>query len=366
MTLGCLAGVEYKGKILFSPMYSNGLFELDMYTRTVRLVRIVENEKCVAALYRKAILYKSEAWFVPQKGEFIICVNLETYEIKYINLEYATKYSESGKFPYYYTFIDAVIVNDKYLVCVPIGIDSIMLINMETHEVCSVKDISNPNLDKVHTSFLSDEKLCVISQNGLLDKEIEIESKESFTKEWEFDSKRFSSGLSYKNELFLIPNNSSGEKPITLGKINLLTKEILYYPLPDTTYGYYGGLVGEGFLLLFPDNGSRILRFDLSDEQFYFIDYPEEIRNKVTGDKTIIRAIDSKSRILVSMPVEGYILEFDTNGDIKDYFNVAVMQDEEKNSIIEASREKGENISGLITESISLMLSDFLYILSYK
>lgn len=362
MKLGCLAGVEYKGKIVFSPMYSNGLFELDTTTGMTRLIKIVKKELNVQALYRKAVLHNGEAWFIPQKGNNILKINLETYELQYLKVDYNVKFDTSGNYPYYYMFIDCSVILDKYLVCVPSGIDAVVIIDMDSNKMISVPNIANPNIDKVHTAFFTNENINIISEKGKLDKRINMADYSVEPADWEFDSSYFSSAIKFKDYLYLIPNRKDGE--LKLAKMNLMTKSIEYYQLPRTEDGYYGGVIWDKWLMMFPDNGARILRFDLHNSSFKFINYPVEIRKYITGDKTIVRLIDSNDKLFVSLCVEGFVLEFDKSGEITDYYDVIDMNDEERNKIFENDNRVNNEI--FTKEGEPLSLADYIYMISLK
>lgn len=364
MKLGCLAGVEYKNKVIFSPMYTNGIFELNLSSGEVRLIKMLEKEGASGALFRKAVIYKNEAWFIPQKSNYIVCMDVESYKISYIPLQYRTKYNTSSDYPYYYAFIDCIIIREMYLVCVPSGIDSVIIINLETHEQRVVYGISNPEIDKVHSAVMIDDELYLISQNGTSDCVIALDGNYARKINLSFDHQKYSSLICNKNNIFLIPNNQSCDKQNHLCVYNYETKRKSYFNLPSSGESYYGGIAEEQFVLLFPYNGTKILKFDIYNSCFTFINYPEQIATCFMSGRTIAIPIHSCSRVLVSLPIEGYILEFNSVGEITNYYDVRIMNKNDSNTFIREYKHKNRNGGAIFSEFEPFMVEDFLQILS--
>lgn len=50
----------------------------------IKYIKSFSKEKPCFAIHKTAFLYKNEACFIPQHGEYIAVVNLETFEIDYL------------------------------------------------------------------------------------------------------------------------------------------------------------------------------------------------------------------------------------------------------------------------------------------
>ena len=184
MNLSCMAGVEFENKILFTSRYMNGLFELDLATGLISLVSIIKGEIPQYNLYRKAFLHNKEAWFIPQRGEQILCVNLETYDISYYRPGFNTKYEENVDYPYWFAYIDGVIVEDRFLFCIPSGYDALQIIDMQEHELFPVYGINNPYNDIIYSAYVRNGEAHLLSKKGTSDVIVKCDGRVSGSKDW--------------------------------------------------------------------------------------------------------------------------------------------------------------------------------------
>ena len=364
MKIGCMSGVEYNGKVVFSSLYTNGLFELDTDSRRVRLICVLDKEKFEQSLYRRAFLYKNEAWFLPQRGKYILNINLDTYDVKYFDLIYSQKYEESPNYPYYFSFIDGRIVNGNKLVCIPSGIDSIILIDMDLHTLSKIEDISCPPKDMVHTVYESEESLFVLSKEGNLDICVNLATLETKRISSEFGDKCFSSSILYGNTIYLIPDVMPNERKAYLGCMDLMTSKTDYYLMNKANSFYYGGIAYDKGIILFPNNATILIRFLHDEKSFEEIDYPKEIKEIVSRKKITIRPIDSVNRKMASLIYEGYIIEFDQDGNITDYYNIEKATEKDILELLSMNQAKGNNIvkecGDLLYEDSPFSINDFM------
>lgn len=340
MKLGCMAGVEYKDKIIFSSTYINGLFEMDMHTRKVRFIQVIDGEVWEAHLFRKAFLFGNEAWFIPQRGNHVICINLDTYYIEYFELKYEKKFEEHKEYPYYYAYIDGLVVNERYLYCIPNGLDSLLVIDMQNHNISSIKEINNPEKDLIYGAFFYQEKVNLLSQKGKLNKRIYIESKKVEKGNWQFDSNNFLSSIQNGTDLYLIPAYMKSRQSRKMAKIDLYSGEVTYIKLPDISEEYYGGIFIKDSLILLPDYGVNFIKMDNERKIFEKVKYPLELKNRLKCHNNTARAIASMGRKLISFIHSGYILEFNENGNIINYFETGELGDVEVQKLIKNYREK--------------------------
>lgn len=138
MNLGFFAGVEYNNKIYFSACQYNGLFEMDLMTKRVRVVGLFEKEKLKRRLHRAAFLYKNFAWFIPQEGEYIAKVNLENMVISYFEFSVAKKNENVNNG--YHAFVCGKKFGDKKLCLIPRDVDTVVVVDMETNEIEELYD----------------------------------------------------------------------------------------------------------------------------------------------------------------------------------------------------------------------------------
>ena len=368
MKIGCMAGVEYKGKIIFVSTYVNGLFELDTENKNVRLIAVLEKERNERALFRRALIFKNEAWFIPQKGEHIICVNLDTYDMTYYSMNYTKKYQVSSEYPYFYSYIDAKIIDDDILVCIPSGLDAIQLINLNSHKFDYIEDVSQPTKDRIHSVFIFDGKLNVLSEKGILDVLINLETKEKVKANWKLTEYHFLSSVEKGDDLYLLPTVNESNT-MYLGRINMKTGKTEFYDIPWQENGYYSGFSCGDNVICFPDytKNKNIIRYCVSGKKFCEVKYPEEVVNKIKGENVSVRCIDSKSGFYATLMYNDLIVEFNTEGEIINCFDIGSVVEEDSKRIIENSKKNGiyNGILSdeLLSEGEPFYLKDFLMII---
>lgn len=334
MKLGCMAGVEYKDKIIFSSTYINGLFELDLNTRKVKFIKTIEGEACEAHLFRKAFLFGEEAWFIPQRANHVICVDLNTYDIEYFELQYNRKFEESKEYLYYYAYIDGLIVNERYLYCIPNGLDSLLVVDMLEHHVSSINVFNDPEKDLMYGAYFYQESVHLLSQKGLLDKIIRVEKNDIEEKKWKFDSTGFLSLVQSGTDLYLIPAYLKAEKTRKLAKVDLVSGEGVYIEMPNISEECYGGVILNDCLLLLPDYGMNFIKVNFEKRTFESVLYPDAVKDKLKNCNNAARIIASERKVLISLSHSCCILEFDKEGNILNYFDVSKLEYDEEQKVI--------------------------------
>jgi hypothetical protein len=142
MKVTCFAGVEYKGKIIFSSFYFNGLCEMDIVTGNIDVVKLFEKEKMISRLHRHAFLYGNEAWFIPQEGKYIACVNLDTGDVMYYDVP--CKYENPNRIKAVYTkYWYGVVFDRRYVCLIPKDVDTLSVIDMKEHRIIPLYQIKH-------------------------------------------------------------------------------------------------------------------------------------------------------------------------------------------------------------------------------
>lgn len=145
--LGFTAGIIYNGKIYFSASMSNGLYEMDMATGEASLKCIFGREKMQSFLHRNAFIFENHAWFIPQRGNYITKVNLDTFNMEYFDYPHNDC---SGKD--YFAFIISKRKGNK-IYLLPRSINEFTVIDMSTDEVVHIPNIVHPQ-DEMAIDFV--------------------------------------------------------------------------------------------------------------------------------------------------------------------------------------------------------------------
>lgn len=254
-------GVEYKGRMYLSALDRNELFQCDLENNELQYIASFENEDDKEYLYRTAILYQNEAWFIPNQADNIAIVNLDTYEIQYIPLQYNWINDVV-----LLKCISAGIYREHYLYVVPYDIDAVSLINMQTKELEVVNGVSAKNNAYMGAYFNNGFLYCIPWTAKYIWK-INVESKDTQKLKWEYEEKQFSDVIvdEQSNEIWLIPTNLNSlvrldqncnlvdEQPLEILNAKEVSREIK---------SYYGKMI-ENRIFIFPFNGNKVYAYDI-------------------------------------------------------------------------------------------------------
>lgn len=263
-------GVEFNGKLYIASSQNNELFEYDCKTEQLRYITCFEKEKDVAYLYRIAIIYKEEAWFIPQLADNIAIVNLNTFKINYIPLNY--KWLDD---PVTLKCTAAGIYKEHYLYIIPYDIDSVMLIDMDTKNIRVLDIMKNHNEKYCDAYYYNDYLYCIpwMAEDIL---KINVETGETQQLEWKFGKKQYSQTVvDYeKAEVWFTPAGA-----INIVKLDLVKNEWFSFPflksIENDIENYYGEIIGNK-VFMFPFCSKKITAVNKNDLSICSYEYETE------------------------------------------------------------------------------------------
>lgn len=169
------AGVEYDHKLILSSIGINGLWVYDLISHKIIAYRKFEREEKSYAIHRKAFLYRDEAWFIPQNGNYIAIVNLINYEISYMELQYQ-RLNKKGIDLLNAKTYDGGIIEEQMLYMVPSGIGTLNVIDMKEKKIRKCWDIDTGDNVLTH-GFYWKKSIYLYFADSLKMKKIDIETE---------------------------------------------------------------------------------------------------------------------------------------------------------------------------------------------
>lgn len=364
------AGVEYNGKIYASAIHVNGLFQLDLYTHEViRICKFTEEESCYA-IHRKAFLYEHEAWFVPQNGKYIAVVNLDSFEIEYLNpiFNKINKCAVSRTNAMYYS---GEIIEDRYLYLVPANVDTLLLIDLKTKELYPYYNVQEGDEYFLYGIYIEGYVyLFPINKNRIIEINLRTDERKQYT--WKDSAFVYKQVIYFNEKLWFSPFDSKNILIFDLVKKGLESIPLGEFYNPKFTYDEIA--VEEDNIFFIPFQADKILKYNINKGEFSEI-YLERklLENGVNGftriyskDRTILTSY-SNSVILIydkycetfqkiKIRIKKNMLEFDEflRGDIYEeklmgmnYYvlNIPLKQNVENNK----NATVGEKILGVIS-----------------
>lgn len=146
------AGVKYNGMYYLTAIHLNALFMYDEKKDKLVFLTNFQKEKKREYLYLKAFLYKNEAWFIPHRAEHIAVVNLDTYFISYIPVNYRKCYNHEG-----IKYINFLYFNEKFLCLIPWAVDTMMIVDLQNKNTLLYNDIVDQRRNYQNAIFLNDK-----------------------------------------------------------------------------------------------------------------------------------------------------------------------------------------------------------------
>lgn len=301
MKLNFFAGVEYQSRIYFSDFNSlNGLFSLDIENHAIRFLKLFEKEKLIPRLHRTAFLYKNEAWFIPQRAEYIANVNMETLEIKYYKTPFCNIniYAED-----LCKYITGHIFGGKYLCLIPYDIDTALIINMETHEMYPFFGAINKE-ETITDGVVIKDNLYLFPMKGKFVIKINLKTKKKEKLEWDFKEGAFGTAQIYDEKLWFSPVS---EKYILC--VDIITGEKRKIMIPQLNDEYRGMLQTIDKIIVLPYQAKNFLVIDKRtyDTNLYL---PEEKENFWISPNNV-SPVASKEKKIIGMGLAEYILLWD-------------------------------------------------------
>ena len=181
--------------------------------------------------------------------------------------------------------------------------------------------------------------------------------------EGNLDSTGYLSVVQSGINLYLIPGGVGTEKTKRLARIDLTSGIINYIDMSDASEEYYGGILVRDCLLLLPDSGTDILKMDIKNGISEKVAYPKELENYFKNCDNTARIIASRKKKLISLIHTGFIIEFDEEGDIINYYDVSKGEHEEVQKVILEYKKKNIKCPPIIMkEDEDLFLSEYIQV----
>lgn len=305
MKLNFFAGVMYNNQIFFSDFNNiNGLFSLNIKSQKVSFLRLFEKEKLSNKLHRAAFLYKSEAWFIPQKAKYIANINLKTLNITYYDIPYHNKNEIDND---YCAYIKGHIVQERYLYLIPYNIDTVLIIDMEDHKLYPFYDVINLETELIADGLIIEDKLLLFPWEGKYYTSVDLKTNERCKNVWPFREGAFCSAHYIDKKIWFSPIKENYILCIDMG-----TGKSDKLLLPNTENQYCDMMQVDDKLIFFPYQTSNFLIVNLRtfDMQIELVKSEEEIFSK---SPNVISQINAKEGGILTMGLIGCVLMWEKN-----------------------------------------------------
>lgn len=296
------AGVEYKGKIYASTIGINGLFELDLETKTIEYIKRFSKEKACFAIHRCAFLYGKEAWFIPQNGKYISVVNLDTMEIEYLKPPYR-RINEDSVSRINAVYYSGNIIKGRFLYLIPANIDAMLLIDLETKKMYPYYDVSKQEDYHAYGEY---ENGCIylFPFNGNRILEVELRTNRRRKLPWRYPVDKYGEIVKCNNKFWFAPLNADH---ILVLDLQTGEKEKIHLNEYYSVDCLYEQIICLGStMLLVPFQADKILMLDVKSKQLSATYLSDDLLNqgkngftKIYSENNIILASYSKNVVLI-------------------------------------------------------------------
>lgn len=299
--LSFYAGVEYNNKLYFSTYNHNGLYEMDLIEKKIKLITVFK-EKQMAMIHRAAFLYKNNAWFIPQCGEYIAKVDLDTLEIKYFKYSYLLKDENSKSI--YHAFIWGKKVG-KFLYLIPRSIDTLVVINMETDEIREIHSVINPQQEITMDGLVEQDAVFIFFRKAGYYRKIDLKTGNIF--DYDFGV-GVCSVTGHKDNLWILTEESKA-----LIKYDIKKRQINKKIELEGIEQYLGTVENDDKVIFLPFKADSYLCLDMESEKAF----AEEVKDiKMAEYYNKLTVIDSDKRKLVTLGGLACIAEIYPDGQI--------------------------------------------------
>ena len=347
MRMRIQAGVCYKGKIYFSDWRGFGLFSFDLVTKEVHFCRMFEEVECVWS-HRAAFLYHNEAWFLPQNGTRITCVNLDTYEIMRFEIPYVQKIEDEV------LLLAGGLVMDDMLFCVPWGIDTLTIINMRTHQLHFYTEFIDPEKENIFSFGEKDRKAIFYPYMGEY-----IRILDPLNGRWEMIKRE---DHQYEYGEVAITAKGYLYAPGKKGELMFGSGATYAIPCARKWNEYYGHYQKGNEILFFPFDGSDFLKVNIDTMEWKKL---HVCNDEITGVYDIMMRIDSDSGLYLASGESGYVIEI-RDDDSMIYYPIEVKEKELQKEIAQKTSDSEKkkifefNKREIINEDWKYSLEGFL------
>lgn len=298
------AGVEYKGKLYASATYINGLFLLDLNTEKITYIKAFSKEKNCYAIHRTAFLYKNEAWFIPQQGQYIAVVNLDTMHMEFIEPPFR-KINKKAVSRINAVYYSGGIFGDQYLYLIPANIDALLILDLESRAVYPYYDVSTEDAYYLFGAY-ADGALYLTPYIGNSLLKIDLRTNKRFQYSWKYSPESFLDILCYKNSLWLTPYRSDNILCFDLNTEK--TEEIPLKEIFDPECTYEQVQIYKNSIFFIPFQADAILEFHADNKEIRQI-YLKQ--NWLEHGYNGFTKIFSKDNLILASRFKGLILIYE-------------------------------------------------------
>lgn len=290
--LNIRAGVEFQGKIYASLVELNGLVQVDLATQELTYIKRFSREKTDRSIHHIAFLHGSEAWFIPDYGEYIAIVDLETLDIKYLE----SPFQRIGKkiTPFYYS---GNVIEDRFLYLIPTKADTLLLIDMDTKKLYSYTDIASE--DEVYLfGVYAEGSIYLFPHQGNNWIELNLKTGEKKEYSWNYSFGVYGDVVYHGNRIWFSPMNSD-----CILSMDLKTKKMTEIPLGslyDKNNTYHQITVWGNRLYFIPFMSDKLLKYDVKNSQLIPVYLECDPAENNSNRNKFIRIYSKKHMILIS------------------------------------------------------------------
>lgn len=323
------AGVEYKGVLFLSSIEMNGLWRYDLNSKKMEFISKFyreENPFDNYALHRTAFLYKNEAWFIPQNGKYIAIVDLENYKMEYIPVPYKSIVFD-GMSKTNAICLDAKRIDERHIMLVPCGIDSLNIVDLETKEIESYSNINEEN-NPYSSGVYANNKFYFLGMLGLKIYQYDRHgNKDNILIVDDGKSNRYGQVYFNKNNnlLYIGPGKKCNFITVIDVELKNINKIIINENIQTEEVIEFGNEL-IGFLEY---GGNRIVLLNMEDNKIRV----EEIDKSATGKKEFYAYIYSNNKTIISSLTEPIIYIWNDKKDIFEAHQIEVNYKDLKNKI---------------------------------
>ena len=320
-----IAGVQIEKYFYFSGYNINGFFRYDFLTKEILFLKTFSKETSVAVgIHRCAVAYEKDCWFIPQGGNYISKINVETLEISYLEIPEECQIMNT-LFKFY-----TAIKQGKYAWVIPAYAASVLRIDLEEEIVqCFSCWPDSFKWDFKRHNFagatLRGKEIWLNPYEAQCIVKIDTDTGTMSAYSWEYPVASFSS-IEFDGEwMWFTPYNYHKVlkwNPISNEKVEL---DFLELELKHGKY-FYDSYFYNGYVWMIPGASEYILKIKTdSNELTKLASYPQElliIKNNANQSSFCDVIKLSQKKILITSPRTNGELVLDTETDDMFYLSL--------------------------------------------
>lgn len=178
-------GVKYNGQYFLAAYHMNALFSYDALMNKLTFLTSLSADNHTNFLYVKSFLHNHEAWFIPAKATHIAIVNLETFTVEHLSLEYRYEYHDAT-----IRYLNYIRISENLICLLPRDVDAAMIINLDTREKRAYYHISNGER-YYHCAVFENEKLFLFPWTAEKILVLDPKTEERSYLQWDYKAEAF-------------------------------------------------------------------------------------------------------------------------------------------------------------------------------